>query len=273
MKNGDLTQTIEHIVTAIKAARQETQPFYHLQFSGILPKDVYSEMLEKMPVREDYRLMSGRTKSTRTNNGDGTRIKLDLFPEFIRHLPERKRDIWRHVGRAIRSPQVRDAFRDKLAPGLERRFGADYAKVGMYPIPILTRDRPGYSIGIHPDTHWKGMTIQIYLPQDNSVEHVGTVFHRKTDKKTYERASQMSFLPNTGYAFAVDKDTYHSVDTVGPEVTVRDSILLTYFVDASPLQFFRNRGRRIGNLFLNEWRSLGRPQTSTSSQPATATNS
>jgi hypothetical protein len=270
MQKRDVNRTIEQMVTSINAARQMAEPFYHLQFSDLLPANLYSEMLEQMPVREDYRLMSGRTKSTRTNDGDGTRIKLDLFPEFIRHLPQAKREIWSHLGKAIRSPKVRDAFIQRLAPGLERRFGPTYSKIGMYPIPILTRDRPGYKIGIHPDTHWKGMTIQIYLPPDDSIRHVGTVFHRRTGEKTYERASQMAFLPNSGYAFAVDKDTYHSVDTVGPEVKVRDSILLTYFVDSFPLHFFRNRGRRVGNFALNELRSLRRPQTFPDSQPEPA---
>ena len=101
------------------------------------------------------------------------------------------------------------------------------------------------------------MTIQLYLPKDRSVEHVGTVFHRRTDDHEFERALQMSFSPNTGYAFAVGEDTYHSVDTVGPEVTTRDSILLTYFVDQTPLQKLRNRGKRLGNWLLNEWRHVG----------------
>src|SRR5262245_15509579 len=200
MEKRVMDRTIEHMAAAIYAARQVNEPFYHLQFSGFLPPELYCEMLERMPVREDYRLMSGRTKSTRTNNGDGTRMKLDLFPEFIRHLPGPKRDIWSHIGRAIRSPEVREAFIQRLAPGLERRFGQTYPKVGMYPIPILTRDRPGYKIGIHPDTHWKGITVQIYLPPNDSIQHVGTVFHRKTGDKSYQRASQMSFLPNSGYA-------------------------------------------------------------------------
>ena len=270
MAKRDVNRTVEHLVVSINAARQATEPFYHLQFSGFLPPDLYSEILEKLPVREDYRLMSGRTKSTRTGAPEGTRIKLDLFPEFIRHLPQTKREIWSHIGQAIRSPKVRNAFIQQLAAGLERRFGPTYPKVGMYPIPILTRDRPGYKIGIHPDTHWKGMTIQIYLPPDDSIQHVGTVFHRRSGEKTYERASQMSFLPNTGYAFAVDKDTYHSVDTIGPEVTVRDSILLTYFVDSFPLYFLRNRGRRIGNFVLNELRRLRQPQARADAQPAPA---
>lgn len=160
------------------------------------------------------------------------------------------------IGQALCSKEVREAFRQRLAPGLERRFGSDWSKVGMYPIPVLSRDVPGYRIGIHPDTHWKGMTIQLYLPKDNSIQHVGTVFHKRTGEKSYEKALQMSFSPNTGYAFAVGTDTYHSVDTVGPEVMTRDSILLTYFVDKTLLQVLRNWGKRLGNLILNEFRNM-----------------
>ena len=66
--------------------------------------------------------------------------------------------------------------------------------------------------------------------------------------------SQVRFAPNSGYAFAVGDDTWHSADPVGPEVETRDSILLTYFVDAGALRFLRNRAKRIGNLVRNEVR-------------------
>ena len=257
MSEPGLGRTIAHVVDAVDAAAERESPFRHLQLSNIFPPDLYAEMLDAMPAANDYRLMSGRARSTRTRDG-GTRVKLDLFPEYTRHLPQPKRAVWRVVGGALCSDEVRDAFRRRLRPGLERRFGADYGNVGMYPIPILTRDIAGYQIGIHPDTRWKGMTIQLYLPRDRSIEHVGTVFHRRTGEREFERAAQMSFAPNTGYAFAVDEDTYHSVDTVGPEVQTRDSILLTYFVDRTPLQVLRNRGRRVGNFILNEWRNLRR---------------
>ena len=65
----------------------------------------------------------------------------------------------------------------------------------------------------------------------------------------------MQFAPNTGYAFAVGSDTWHSLDTVGAEVTTRDSILHTYFVDAGVLRFLRNRGKRFGNFVRNEIRN------------------
>ena len=258
MDKRDLNRIIDHVAAAIDASPQGRDPFYHLQLVNIFPPDLYAQMMDAMPVASDYRAMSGRTKSTRTMNGGGTRVKIDLFPEYIRHLPPEKRKVWKVVGKALCSKKVREAFRRRLAPGLERRYGPSYKRVGMYPIPILTRDVPGYKIGIHPDTHWKGMTIQLYLPRDNSIKHVGTIFHSRNADKTYNKASQMSFSPNTGYAFAVDKDTYHSVDTVGPEVNTRDSILLTYFVDKNPLQILRNRGKRLGNFILNEVRTIAR---------------
>jgi hypothetical protein len=66
----------------------------------------------------------------------------------------------------------------------------------------------------------------------------------------------MRFGRNTGYAFAVGNNTWHSADPVGNEVASRDSILLTYFVDAGLLRFLRNRGKRVGNFVLNEVRHI-----------------
>jgi hypothetical protein len=64
----------------------------------------------------------------------------------------------------------------------------------------------------------------------------------------------MRFAPNTGYAFAVGNDTWHSVDPVHNRVRTRDSILLTYFVDQGLLKILRNRSKRFGNFVLNEIR-------------------
>ena len=47
----------------------------------------------------------------------------------------------------------------------------------MYPIPILTRDIPGYLITPHTDTRWKGITVQLYLPKDDANTDIGTIFH------------------------------------------------------------------------------------------------
>jgi hypothetical protein len=250
------TKLTEFLVASIDQARAVDKPFYHLQFDRVFPDDVYAAMLREMPVEREYRALPGRNNVNILEDGSATRIKIDLFPEYIRNMPAQKRELWDVVGRALCSEAVRDAFVRRLAPALERRFGPNYREVGMFPIPILTRDVPKYKITPHTDTKWKGITVQFYLPPDDTTKHIGTIFHEKLPDGTLPKVSKMPFSPNTGYAFAVGSDSWHSADPVGPEVKTRDSILHTYFVDSGPLRVFRNRGRRTGNFIVNEVRNL-----------------
>ena len=244
---------------SVQNAREGSVPFFHLQFDRVFPPDFYTEMLRTMPDDNDYRPMSGKSKmgSSRAD-GKPTRTKIDLFPEYIRHLPAEKFAVWDAVGRVLRSEKVKSALIQKLGPGLESRFGASFGRVGMYPVPILTRDIPGYRVFKHTDSLWKGITVQLYLPSDDSNKNIGTIFHERRPDGTKPKVTQMSFAPNSGYAFAVWNDTWHSADPVGPEVKTRDSILLTYFVDQGIWRMLRNRARRVGNFLRNELRSLKR---------------
>src|SRR6266700_3900573 len=249
----------DFMVDSVQNAHADDAPFLHLRFDRVFPDDFYMAMLQAMPVADDYRAMSGKSKAGSSRpDRKPTRAKIDLFPEYIRHLPPEKREVWDVAGRVLRSKELGKIFVERLAPGLKRRFGADFAKVRMYPVPILTRDTAGYFITAHSDTLWKGITVQFYLPPDNSTQQIGTIFHEALPNGKKPKSAQMLFSPNTGYAFAVADNTWHSVGLVGPEVKTRDSILLTYFVDAGAWRFLRNRGRRLQNVLLNEMRNLRR---------------
>jgi hypothetical protein len=256
-RQRELRDVIGFIVQSVGAARAVDAPFYHLEFDRVFPDNVYAAMLAAMPDTSDYRRMSGRRKVDVREDGTPTRVKIDLFPEYIRGLPSEKRPVWDIVGNALCSREVQAAFVRRLAPTLARRFGPGYAQVGLYPIPILTRDVPGYSIHPHADTRSKAITVQLYLPRDASTTNIGTIFHQRLPDGSLTR-SQMRFAPNTGYAFTVDDESLHSADPVGPEVTTRDTILLTYFVDAGLLRVVRNRAKRMGNFVLNEVRQVAR---------------
>ena len=259
LKPGNRRLAVERlrdiIAASVDAATSSDAPFTHLVFESVFPDDIYALMLANLPEAKDYRPMHGRSKGHDLADGTHTRVKIDLFPEYIRHLPPQQRAVWDVVGRALCSRPVRDAFVRRLAPALERRFGSGYARVGMFPIPVLTRDIPGYLITPHTDTRWKGITVQLYLPADRANTNIGTIFHEKLADGTLPKRKQMSFAPNSGYAFAVGTDTWHSADPVGPEVRSRDSILLTYFVDQGVLRFLRNRGKRFGNFVQSEMRN------------------
>jgi hypothetical protein len=254
-ESGQLTAAI---VANIERARAVDRPFFHLELDRVFPDGIYARMIAAMPDAAEYRPLPGRDNDNIRPDGSSTRVKIDLFPEYVRHITAGKQAVWDVVGRALCAAEVQGAFMRRLAPGLKRRFGKAFARVGMYPIPVLTRDMPGYRIAPHTDTHWKGITVQLYLPRDASAAHVGTFLHDRLPDGSLLKAAQMKFAPNSGYAFAVGDDTWHSADPVGTEVETRDSILLTYFVDAGPLMIMRNRGKRVGNFLLSEAKHLMR---------------
>src|ERR1700726_3590329 len=248
---------IDFVVESTQRGRADDVPFHHLSLDRVFPDNFYAAMLQAMPAASDYRAMSGKTKMGSSRpDGKPTRTKIDLFPEYIRHFQPEKRPIWDMASRVLRSKELETAFMERLAPGLRRRFGAKFTKGGVYPVPILTRDIPGYRVFKHTDSLWKGITVQLYLPSDDSTTHIGTIFHEVLPDGTKPKRTQMPFAPNSGYAFAVWNDTWHSAKPVGSEVKTRDSILLTYFVDRGLWRTLRNRGRRVGNFLLNEGRGL-----------------
>ncbi len=254
----DVKRTIEHVVGVIDAATDRRDPFRHLRFSVFFPPDVYSAMMDTMPVRNSYGAMSGRARLARASDGGSARMRIDLFPEGLIRQPADRRLLWGAIGEVLRSTQVQDAWRRRLAPALQERFGPGHGGVKMYSVPILVRDVPGYRIGVHTDTPRKGITAQIYLPRDNSTAHIGTVFHERDSGGALTTKEKVEFAPNTGYAFAVGADTFHSVDSVGPEVRSRDSILLNYFVDDGWLRVAQNRSKRMGHLIRGMgWRRTG----------------
>ena len=108
---------------------------------------------------------------------------------------------------------------------MEERFGKPAEKIGMYPVPILLRDQPGYRIGIHSDVATKAITVQYYLPRDESQKHIGTIFHEGESGDAAERTTRMPFTPSSGYAFPVAlTKSWHSAD--GERV----SMMVTYYV-------------------------------------------
>src|SRR2546423_10184537 len=128
---------VKFVVDSAQHGQADAMPLHHLQFDRVFPDDFYNQMLQAMPQPSDYRAMSGKAKvgSSRPDRKP-TRTKIDLFPEYLRHLSPEKRAIWEMVGQTLCSKELKRVFVERLAPGLERRFGPNFARVGMYPVPI-----------------------------------------------------------------------------------------------------------------------------------------
>src|SRR5256886_14434401 len=137
-QSRSLESLIEFVVDSVQKTHADDMPFHHLRFERVFPDDFYAAMVEAMPVAEDYRAMSGKSKvGSSRPDGKPTRAKIDLFPEYIRHLPAKKCAVWDVAGRVLRSKQVKFAFVQRLPPRLPRPFRGEFLKGANDTPPLL----------------------------------------------------------------------------------------------------------------------------------------
>jgi hypothetical protein len=196
---------------------------------GVLNPATYDALLAGMPDRRFYHDL--KHQDAVRKDGSSTRLRMYLYPELLKRLPEHQRRVWMPVAEALCSPEMELAFKRKFRSALEERFGKKVEKIGLYPIPILLRDQPGYRIGIHSDVKKKAITVQFYLPADEGQRHIGTIFHESNSGEGAERTTQMAFMPASGYAFPVSlTKSWHSAAATTPEDGERVSMMVTYYV-------------------------------------------
>ena len=183
-------------------------------------------------------------------DGSSTRLRMYLYPELLWRMPVEQRRVWMPVAQALCSKELQEAFKRKFRTALEQRFGKPVERIGLYPVPILLRDQPGYRIGIHSDVRSKGITVQFFLPQDESQRHIGTIFHEGESGDSAERTTQLPFVPATGYAFPVAiTKSWHSAPLTTEADGERVSMMVTYYVADRIDAWILRRLRRAGLLF------------------------
>ena len=242
---ADLT---EFLVNSVEQARAVEKPFYHLQFDRVFPGRHLRGDAARDAGGARLPRAAGPQQRQHPRRRLATRVKIDLFPGYIRNLPARE-------ARALGPGRPRALFergarrlRAAARAGAGAPLRPDYREIGMFPIPILTRDVPQLSKSRRTPT------------PSGRASRSSSICRRTTPPSTSARSStsklpdgsmpkaiKMPFSPNTGYAFAVGSDTWHSADPVGPEVKTRDSILHTYFRRFRTAAHAPQPRRRVGN--------------------------
>ena len=233
----------QQFIAAVDRAELRQKPFDHIYMEGVLEPDTYTALLAAMPDRRFYHDL--RHQDAMRQDGSSTRLRMYLYPELLRRLPADLRQVWVPVARALCSSELEAAFKNKFRAALEARFGKPAEKIRMYPIPILLRDQPGYKISVHSDVATKAITVQFYLPADESQRHIGTIFHESDKGAGFKKTTQMPFLPSSGYAFPVtDAKSWHSAAETSEKDGERVTMMVTYYVTESPLKWLKYRLRR-----------------------------
>lgn len=244
-RSSSLTDTAveSRFAEAVERSPLRQHPFDHIYMEDVLDPRSYEALLSAMPDRRFYHEL--RHQDAMRADGSSTRLRLYLYPELLRGLPAEQRRVWMPVARALCSRRLRDALKRKFRGALELRFGKPVEQIGLYPVPILLRDQPGYRIGIHSDLPSKAITVQYYLPRDASQSQIGTIFHEGDSGELAERTTQMPFMPATGYAFPVSlTKSWHSAATTVERDGERVSMMVTYYVADGLFAWLYRRLRR-----------------------------
>ena len=232
------------LVGRVESSALEATPFDHVYLEDLFPPEYYRRLLDHLPETRRYRELTHR--EAMQADGHSARRKFYLLPEHIMWLPAGQRAFWRELSRALRSWALQAAFKSKFRAALEARFGCSIDRLSFYPVPMLLRDLGGYRIGIHGDGQRKAITVQLYLPRDESQAGLGTVFHEGRNGDAALRTKRLPFRPATGYAFPVVRhQSWHSVPQTPDNVGERNSLMLTYYVQQGALAWLAQRLRRI----------------------------
>lgn len=235
-------------VEAVNRSELRRKPFDHIYMEGLFDPDSYAALLAAMPERRFYHDL--RHRDALREDGSSTRLRMYLYPELVRRLPAEQRKVWLPVAEALCSKALENAFKAKFRATLEKRFGKPAEKVGVYPIPILLRDQPGYKISVHSDVPTKAVTVQFYLPKDDKQRGIGTIFHEGKTGAKAKKTTQMPFLPATGYAFPVSlTESWHSAAETTEADGERVTMMVTYYVADNPKTWLKYRFRRMLNFF------------------------
>jgi len=184
--------------------------------------------------------------SVGSNNNANLRFKMSAY-DIIAMQPTPK---WPTLGRAKTVWQrLKNVFFSKEVEALLwERFNLT-RKPTFHDFRVQS-DHTGYSIGVHPDSPKKILTMMFYVPlSDTTVYDFGTCLHTPAQYKSRDLqrngeapcARKFKFASNTGYSFPVSEKSFHSVNTVSKRAGVRQTILVNWYavtpVNAQPKSF------------------------------------
>ncbi len=233
---GDHVELRDHLIKTIASTPLEREPFCHIYMDGLFPAGFYTTLLGNLPPKEHYQPLNLR-KWVRPD-GTSTRDQFYLTPENLAKLPSQSAAFWGAFVRAVLEGSLKRTIFAKLAPDIADRFSVPEACVPdiecVYEI-LLVRDTEDYRIKPHPDGLNKIVTLQIYLPPDESTLDLGTslfVRHRGLLGSRFEEVKRFPFKPNSAYAFAVSdfakRTSWHGRERLSGFTGVRNTMMILF---------------------------------------------
>ncbi len=228
-----------HLIERVRAAKVEEYPFQHFYIEGIFPDEIYRQICTNLPTRASY--LPFNRKRWKNESGVSTRDRLCLSEGELERIDDTRRPFWSTMTEVLESDHLRRTVYEKLKGDIAIRLGCSPQAVldqAAYPNVMLLRDYKDYRIKPHPDGQPRVVTMQFYLPNEDSHEDLGTSLYLRLPLRErllgrkFKEIKRFPFRPNSAYALAVNdcpqRQSYHGRELITSSQTVRDSIIIAW---------------------------------------------
>ncbi len=219
---------LEHLTSAVAGATLLTDPFPHLELQSVFSQEVYREMLLCLPDNRNYEEL--RHPESIQPDGRSARLRFGFSAAEIGRLPGSQQRFWSQMRTVLHDRRLEAVFRTAFREPLRQRFGNKFSTVALRPVPELLRDLKGKLAEVQPGNLKKVISIQFYLPMDDSQKHMGTSCCKRGQEGRYEEVKVLDFIPRSGHAFVVDDHSCHADAGPTSDERPRNSLTLTYFL-------------------------------------------
>jgi hypothetical protein len=217
-----MTDPLNHLLSSLRRARADMDPFPHFYLEQVFPDAYYEEMLRHLPSSSVYE-----------NLYEVTDLKLDHFRHryqrdmnegWTSELSPPLRTFWNSFNEWFLSAELAEAVLESFAEPLRERIGDRSSWPAVSVEAQFIRHRAGYFLGPHSDLYTKLVVLLFYLAPDARAERLGTSLYRpKTagfgchDSKHYPfedfvRVKTLPYRPNSLLAFVRSDISFHGLE-------------------------------------------------------------
>ncbi len=239
----------QHMAQSIRDTSVNNMPCQHAMLTGLFPDDVYEQMLQNIPAIEAFRPMS--LELFHDENGVSTRDLIELPEVGVERIKKEQQSLWWAVGTAIMSAEVKSAVFEGLAEDLAPVLNVEKSKVNEQKVFVSTALRVetvSYNMPPHFDELPRIATMLIYLPEDESLDGLGTALYdyapkwQRPFRAAHREICRAPFLPNSGIYFSGNerkiRPGWHGFERTSKTVVgdaPRISLLTTWYTGTSDM--------------------------------------
>lgn len=221
-------QVMQHVLSQVRRTPIETDYFPISIVDNVFPKDYYKEILDNFPSPGQ---LTSLLSTGRAVGGAYEKRQVALFnDEGFSHFSHQQRNFWSELGAWLYHPEFIDSIIHYLDPYVRPRIESVLKKtqssVSLRCDALIVADQSSYAIGPHTDAPHRLISFLFYLPEGDSMSHLGTSLYTPKEKgmtcngtkhhkhEDFERVHTFEYIPNRLVLFPKTDKSFHGVEPV-----------------------------------------------------------